>query len=246
MTLRARMASMLSVSEKRSSSTALAVSTACPRRMHLLARWTPRTPPSGDWTSSCSKLRATRTSGSSPRRCEHEEAALGSAQLDDVVHDDLEEPIEVELAVQRLRDAMQALQAVALRLLGSRRSSPCRSRSLSAASSGASGGGAFSNQIRACPTPISVAGLEARTVDQVAVQPGPVLAAEVHEDELVAVVPLDPAVVPGGPQVQDGDVVVLGAPEVQDLLVEVPDGATEVLVEDEPGHVSAFRLPGRL
>src|SRR5205085_10370607 len=115
---------------------------------------------------------------------EHEEAALGPRELDHVVHDDLEEAVEVELAVERLRDALEADEPVLL-LLGARevglRVEDDRVAEVLF-------GGRRLLEPDARPADADhVAGAKRRAVDQVAVDRRAVLAAEVDEHVLVAV-----------------------------------------------------------
>ncbi len=202
------------------------------------ARSRRRTQPSGDLNVLLLEVACHPDLGLVALRGDHEEAALGAADLDDVIHDDLEQPVEVELAVQRLRDAVEATQAVvlvALAALGTLAEDLRIGRAAGHALGGVGRRRLLEPDARLAHAD-DVAGLQRGTIDEVPVQARPVLRCRGRRGRTGAVVPLHLAVVARSPEIHDRNVVVLGAPEVQDLLVQVPHGASQVLVEDEPGQ----------
>jgi hypothetical protein len=178
--------------------------------------------------------------GSSAGLAEDDEAALGARQLDHVVEDDRQEAVEVELAVDRLRHALEAQEPVLLLLRLLEVALEVEHHRVLA--DGVGRRRLLEPDARAAH-PDPVARLEGRPVDQVPVEEGPVLAAQV-EEQVLGPVALDPAVAPGGPQVEDGDVALGRAPDHDGLLVEVEDRPSLVLVEDETGQGGA--TPGGL
>ena len=168
---------------------------------------------------------------------EDQEPALRARELDHVVEDDREEPVEVQLAVERLRDALEAQQPllVLLRLLDLGREVQHHGVAEVGGGRGRLRGRGLLEPDPRFPDADDVARLQRRAVHQVAVERRAVLAAEVDDDVLGAVA-LDAAVAAARLQVEHRDVVLEGAADRDDVLVHLEDGASLVLVEDEPGH----------
>jgi hypothetical protein len=158
-----------------------------------------------------------------------------------VVHDDREQAVEVQLAVQRLRDALQAQEAVLLVLRARHLLLDVEDHRVAAVGERGGRRGLLEEDARVADADL-VADLQRRAVHEVAVERRPVLAAEVVQHVLRAV-PLDAAVGARRAEVEHRDVALRPAPDDDHVLVHLEDRASLVLVEHESGHRGDLRLP---
>ena len=117
------------------------------------------------------------------RRLEDQEAALGLGQLDDVVHDQVEDAVEIELGVERRCDALETLELIGLpgqRCLVEPVALPGPGRLLALQL----GGQALQVDVRAADLE-TVAGLHGAAVDALAVQIRSVGRSLVEDQQLV-------------------------------------------------------------